>query len=237
MPGTGTSTVEVVNVSSRGFWILHDERERFLSFDDFPWFREAPIRAVLNVVLSGPARLRWPDLDIDLALDSIDRPEKYPLIARDSGARFSGSRLSFEFLERFSLFECALKRAGYCAPAGAGVRVRWRKFAREKQDGVEWTGGFEAAIQPLLEHPPHKQTCTDGVLDWERQETRSLEAVDLEWLLQMTYTVRNNLFHGGKWPQDPSRDPELLRAGIAVIDLCLHIDRNVENAYHLCVGE
>jgi hypothetical protein len=41
--GQGTSGVEVANVSPSGFWLLVGGRERFLSFEDFPWFREATI--------------------------------------------------------------------------------------------------------------------------------------------------------------------------------------------------
>ena len=36
MPGAGTSTVEVTNISKHGFWLLLDRRGLFLSFDDFP---------------------------------------------------------------------------------------------------------------------------------------------------------------------------------------------------------
>jgi hypothetical protein len=45
----------------------------------FPWFREATIREITNVQLPSPHHLYWPDLDIDLAVESIEHPEKYPL--------------------------------------------------------------------------------------------------------------------------------------------------------------
>ena len=84
--GTHTSTVEVTNVSKHGFWLILEERERFLAFDAFPWFREATINELLNVELAGPGHLRWPALDIDLAVDSIDRPGDYPLISKAAPA-------------------------------------------------------------------------------------------------------------------------------------------------------
>ena len=79
MPGTSTSSVEVTNISKHGFWLLLDGRELFLSFDQFPWFRQATVDAILNLERPTPQHLRWSDLDVDLAVDSIDHPERYPL--------------------------------------------------------------------------------------------------------------------------------------------------------------
>jgi len=79
MPGIATSTAEVTNVSKHGFWMLIDGRELFLAFEDFPWFKQATIEAILRVERPAPGHLQWPDLDVDLALDSIEHPERYPL--------------------------------------------------------------------------------------------------------------------------------------------------------------
>jgi Protein of unknown function (DUF2442) len=79
MPGAGTSTVEVTNISSHGFWLLLDGRELFLPFDDFPWFKNATVDAILKLDRPAPGHLSWPDLDVDLAVDSIEHPERYPL--------------------------------------------------------------------------------------------------------------------------------------------------------------
>ena len=81
-PGTNTSTVEVTNVSKHGFWLILAERERFLAFDTFPWFRAATIEDLLNVELAAPGHLRWPALDVDLVVDSIDRPDGYPMVSK-----------------------------------------------------------------------------------------------------------------------------------------------------------
>jgi hypothetical protein len=81
-PGTATSEVEVTNISRHGFWLLLDGRELFLPFGDFPWFRSAPVSAILAVERPHPHHLHWPDLDVDLAVDSIEHPERYPLKSR-----------------------------------------------------------------------------------------------------------------------------------------------------------
>jgi len=81
MRGRTTSPAEVTNVSPHGFWLLVDERELFVPFKDCPWFREASVREIANVQLPSPHHLYWPDLDIDLAVESIEHPEKFPLVS------------------------------------------------------------------------------------------------------------------------------------------------------------
>ena len=83
-PGMTTSEIEVTNVSVHGFWLLLHEQEHFLSFEHFPWFREATIAQLTNVELPSSHHLYWPDLDVDLAVESIAHPDKYPLTAKRS---------------------------------------------------------------------------------------------------------------------------------------------------------
>lgn len=73
---------EVTNVSPHGFWLLIDAREVFVSFKDFPWFAEATIREIVNVRRPSQHHLQWPALDIDLAVESLEHPDRYPLISR-----------------------------------------------------------------------------------------------------------------------------------------------------------
>ena len=80
--GRSTSAVELTNVSRTGFWLLLDGREFFLPFVQFPWFEHATIGQLTNVELPQPEHLYWPDLDVDLAVDSIEHPERYPLVSR-----------------------------------------------------------------------------------------------------------------------------------------------------------
>ena len=87
MPGANTSAAEVTNISPHGFWILLDERELFLPFEKFPWFADATVRAITNVERPTRKHLYWPALDVDLSVDSIERPEKYPLIRRRKRSR------------------------------------------------------------------------------------------------------------------------------------------------------
>ncbi len=88
--GRSTSAVELTNVSPHGFWLLFDDCERFVSFEDFPWFRDATIAELADVELPGPNHLYWPRLDIDLAVDSLDDPGRYPLVSRMLRRKRSG---------------------------------------------------------------------------------------------------------------------------------------------------
>jgi hypothetical protein len=72
----------VTNVSGNGFWLLLDGEELFVSFEHFPWFRDASIGQVLDVVRPAADHLYWPGLDVDLAVKSLTNPERYPLVSR-----------------------------------------------------------------------------------------------------------------------------------------------------------
>jgi len=82
--GGSTSAVEVGNVTRQGFWLLLDGREVFLPFADFPWFRAASIDSLTTIERPSAHHLHWPLLDIDLAVDSLEHPERYPLVSRGS---------------------------------------------------------------------------------------------------------------------------------------------------------
>jgi len=59
-----------------------DDEEFFLSFSEFPWFKSAPLEAIVQVERPSPHHLYWPNLDVDLTLESIRHPEKYPLVSK-----------------------------------------------------------------------------------------------------------------------------------------------------------
>ena len=80
--GASISAVEVTNISPQGVWILLDDEELFLSFAVFPWFRDAAVGKILRVESPSPNHLYWPELDVDLAVESIRHPERFPLISR-----------------------------------------------------------------------------------------------------------------------------------------------------------
>jgi len=80
---TGATTLpatEILNISGYGVWIAVKGHEYFLSYQEFPWFKAGTIEQVLHVELLHDDHLYWPDLDVDLIIDSVRKPEDYPRI-------------------------------------------------------------------------------------------------------------------------------------------------------------
>ena len=74
--------VTVTHVSEHGFRLLLEDEELLLPFDHFPWFKSATVEQISNVERPSPEHLYWPNLDVDLAVESIRHPEAFPLISR-----------------------------------------------------------------------------------------------------------------------------------------------------------
>ena len=83
MHGKKFSDVEITNISTHGIWILVDNKEYFLSYKDFPWFKEVPISKILKVEQPYPGHLYWPEIDVDLSIDIIEYPERFILKAKN----------------------------------------------------------------------------------------------------------------------------------------------------------
>ena len=80
-PGKNTSSVEVTNINPHGIWLLCRDEELFLAYEDFPWFKGKSKKKIRNVKELKPEHFYWPDMDVDLCLESIRNPEKFPLTA------------------------------------------------------------------------------------------------------------------------------------------------------------
>ena len=77
--GNNISGVEVTNVSAHGVWLLTSNGELFMTFDDFPWFKNQTIKSIINVKEESSGHYYWPDIDIDLTDEMIKHPERFPL--------------------------------------------------------------------------------------------------------------------------------------------------------------
>jgi len=80
MPGTTTFAAEVTNISRHCLWILIDDEEIATPFSSFPWFQKATIEQATHVTRPQENHLYWPDLDIDLSVESLKYPEQFPLM-------------------------------------------------------------------------------------------------------------------------------------------------------------
>lgn len=82
MHGIISSKTEVSNISSHGIWLLTKNNELFLPYDEFPWFQNQTVKSITNVQEESTGHFYWPDIDVDLTIESIEHPEKYPLKAK-----------------------------------------------------------------------------------------------------------------------------------------------------------
>jgi len=71
--------VSIENITPFGIWMLVKGKEYFLKYSDYPYFENQTIKSIQNVKLLHEFHLRWPDLDVDLEIDNLENPEKYPL--------------------------------------------------------------------------------------------------------------------------------------------------------------
>lgn len=87
--GNAISGVEVTHISKHGIWLATRAHELFISFKEFPWFQDATVRKLMHVEQPTPTCLRWPDLDIDLAVESV---RCFPLMSTPLGSTTRSTR-------------------------------------------------------------------------------------------------------------------------------------------------
>lgn len=83
-PGNTNSPVEITHISGHGVWTLAHDKEMFMSYEEFPWFKDQPVKVILNVEEPSPGHFYWPDIDVDLTEEIIEHPDRFPKKARST---------------------------------------------------------------------------------------------------------------------------------------------------------
>jgi len=83
MPGKKPLDVEVTHISVHGVWLLAHDKEMFMSYENFPWFKDKNVKSILNVEEQSPGHFYWPDIDVDLTEEMIESPECFPLQSKN----------------------------------------------------------------------------------------------------------------------------------------------------------
>ncbi|MCX5894107.1 MAG: hypothetical protein NTW80_14315 [Deltaproteobacteria bacterium] len=144
--------------------------------------------------------------------------------------------LLLEFFLTFSRFEYALKAAGYAFEVRGTVNPDWQTFRLELINIFNMSKNHELikASNYFFDNPPNKQVLHNGELAWKTQCPNQNES-DIEFLLRMVKSVRNNLFHGGKhnnWlHEDKQRTDTLLRNSLIILSECLKLSPQVKNRF------
>lgn len=151
--------------------------------------------------------------------------------------------VAWEFFVFFSRFEYALKRVDdFLMPNDGDAKPNWDRFASHVNAQFPLNDDqVAAAVAFYSDAPPRRQVRLNGALDWSAPEVRVGNEPVLIWLLRAIRVVRNNLFHGGKFPHfvfnDPSRNGALLRHAIAVLAAALPLEARVNAMFFEAINE
>ena len=74
-----------IDLSLHCFWLLLGDKELAVPFSEFPWFRKATIEQLSDVPRPTEDHLYWPQLDVDLSVESIRASQGFPLVSRSAG--------------------------------------------------------------------------------------------------------------------------------------------------------
>ena len=159
------------------------------------------------------------------------------------------SELLLQFFLAFSRFEYALKVSGFFKKPNErrydprrppAAEPDWDSFAVSLRQvfSVGRTEELREACDYLLHSPPNKQVIIrDGqgwVIAWETP-VRPCHEIDIDFILRMVRSVRNNLFHGGKYSievhEDTIRTELLLRSSVVVLRECLTLAPQVRQCF------
>jgi hypothetical protein len=59
--------------------MLIEDKEYFISFSDYPAFKDTTINQILNFNYIPPKQLSWESLDIDIEIEALEYPQQFPL--------------------------------------------------------------------------------------------------------------------------------------------------------------
>lgn len=79
-----STSVSVLMINSQGIMLSVLGNDYFISYNRMPWLKDARISDVLNVQMVGRSAIGWTALDVDLEIESLKHPERYPLIMKRS---------------------------------------------------------------------------------------------------------------------------------------------------------
>lgn len=76
------TSVSVLMINAQGIMLSVKGNDFFISYNRVPWLRDARISDVLNVRMCGHSAIEWEALGVDLEIESLKHPERYPLIMK-----------------------------------------------------------------------------------------------------------------------------------------------------------
>jgi hypothetical protein len=143
-----------------------------------------------------------------------------------------------QFFYFFSRFEYALKRCKYNIGENNGAKADWDKFGNDLDEEnlfseiVESDESFKKACDYLFDNSPKKQIARDYEISWTECP---VDGRDFKNLFILVRRVRNNLFHGGKFPDMPiegsERDELLLNNCLIILEKCRALNESINSSF------
>ena len=148
------------------------------------------------------------------------------------------SELAIEFMAVFSRFEYALKSTKYAIGTESRADAAWDIFANDINDEFQdiQIEQLTQATNFLMTVPPRRQVL-DGNKTRFRDQNVDPNQKPTQQLLRFVRTVRNNLFHGGKYLPlgeiETGRNQKLVESALIVLQFCVEIDQEVYSSYQM----
>jgi hypothetical protein len=105
---------------------------------------------------------------------------------------------------------------------GHGAAANWDEFADSLGESFLQEVKDRHLADRFLESPPEKQIVENGCLGW-----KSVPIGNVRTLFEAVRRLRNNLFHGAKFPPEPARDRQLLTEALMILEFALTKSRAV----------
>jgi hypothetical protein len=140
-----------------------------------------------------------------------------------------------DFFVFFARFEYALKREGMLKGSDKEAEADWDCYVKRARHLFEpnTSTSMKASVDYLLARPPKKQVVLGGELRFAAV-TKDVSESNASYILRLVRTVRNNLFHGGKFPEpcgpiaETSRDRSLLHHALTILEECAKEDAGLK---------
>lgn len=124
-----------------------------------------------------------------------------------------------EFFFYFSRFEYALKRENFIPKRDGKASADWDSFFSKQKAHIDRLCLQHKSAKHILENLPKKQMIKNGSLVWVNRSNG--DEPDYVRLNNGIRDIRNNLFHGGKFPyesiEEPSRNKMLITSATEIL--------------------
>ena len=128
----------------------------------------------------------------------------------------------------YSRFEYVLEKLGFLINIRGKYIIDWYPYIEDISDRFQINHlsnqTLLTAYEYLLRNPPKKKIL--GIPSQWQTISFPRNVTDCKKVIEYIRAIRNNLFHGSKYPFDTARDSNLILSSIILLDYCIEISSN-----------